>query len=355
MEQPGLKGVTILETKISEIDGGKGTLSYRGIAVDEIVENYTFEQTAFFLLFGTFPSKSELENFEKKLIHYRVMPDYMVRILSELPREQPMMDVLRTMVSAMTLKTSDTTEQSIQLIAILPTIIAYRYRYINDLPFIEPNKELGHVANFMYMLKDNDNSNYAKILETYLIITMEHGLNASTFSARVTVSTESDLISAITSAIGTMKGPLHGGAPSGVIQLLESIKTEEQISETIHKKLENGERIMGFGHRVYKTMDPRAEALKNTINQLDNTPNWMSLALQTEIETINILKKLKPNHQLYTNVEYYAAAIMKTIEIDESLFTAIFSSSRIVGWCAHVLEQSNNNTIYRPNAKYVGN
>lgn len=204
------------------------------------------------------------------------------------------------------------------------------------------------------MINGDLNSTHAKILETYMILTMEHSLNASTFAARVTISTKSDLIAAITSALGAMKGPLHGGAPSGVIELLEEIKTEDTISEIIHKKLENKERIMGFGHRVYKTIDPRAEALKMTIMKLDNLPDWMSLAIKTEQETIKILKENKPNYQLYTNVEYYAAAIMKTLELDPKLFTPIFSASRIVGWCAHAIEQTNNNTIFRPTAMYVG-
>src|SRR5699024_2399671 len=178
-------------------------------------------------------------------------------------------------------------------------------------------------------------------------------LNASTFAARVTISTQSDLISAITSALGTMKGPLHGGAPSGVIGLLEDIKTDDKISEIIHKKLENKERIMGFGHRVYKTIDPRAEALKKKILELDNLPDWMNLALKTEKETISILKQYKSKQKLYTNVEYYAAVIMKSLGIDAELFTPIFSSSRIVGWCAHAIEQADHNTIFRPKAEYI--
>ncbi|WP_047982048.1 citrate/2-methylcitrate synthase [Ornithinibacillus contaminans] len=353
MFQPGLKGVTAVETKLSHIDGQRGVLTYRGIPVQELVNSYTFEEVAYFLLYERFPTQTEITAFETALKKSRYLPAYKLTILEQLPDEMELMDVLRTIVSA-SLPNEDDTKTAIQLIAIIPIIIAYRYRKQTKMPIIEPNSALNHVENFLYMINEDHNSTHAKILETYMILTMEHSLNASTFAARVTISTKSDLIAAITSALGAMKGPLHGGAPSGVIELLEEIKTEDTISEIIHKKLENKERIMGFGHRVYKTTDPRAEALKMTIMKLDNLPDWMSLAIKTEQETIKILKENKPNYQLYTNVEYYAAAIMKTLELDPKLFTPIFSASRIVGWCAHAIEQTNNNTIFRPTAMYVG-
>lgn len=355
MFQPGLKGITAVQTELSHIDGEKGLLSYRGIPVQKLVEKYSFEEIAFYLLYGEFPTEIELSNFESNLLKYRIIPNYMKQILDLLPDSLQLMDVLRTMVSVHSnTKNHDNHTIAIQLIAVLPTIIAYRYRRLRKLSIIEPNSNLKHIENFIYMLNGESDKIKAKILETYCILTMEHGLNASTFAARVTISTESDLISAITSAIGTMKGPLHGGAPSGVIELLEAIKTEDNICEVIHKKLENKERIMGFGHRVYKTTDPRAEALKSTIMELDNLPNWISLAMKTEEETIKLLKSYKPNQRLYTNVEYYAAAIMKTLDLDPALFTPIFSASRVVGWSAHAIEQLNNNTIFRPNAAYIG-
>ncbi|ASN05573.1 citrate/2-methylcitrate synthase [Virgibacillus necropolis] len=354
MYQPGLKGVVAVETELSNIDGEEGILTYRGMAIHDIVQNYSFEEAAFYLLHGTFPSEKELQGFQSHLNKYRYMPPYLQQIIDQLPIEQEMMDVLRTAISAVTFYQDDTHDTAIQLIAMMPTIIACRFRHSQNKSFIVPDNNLQHVENFMYMLTENVDSTHVKMLEAYLIMTMEHGLNASTFAARVTKSTQSDIISAITSAIGTMKGPLHGGAPSGVIDLLNEIETKDNIYETIHSKLKNKERIMGFGHRVYKTVDPRAEALKQIILGLENRPEWIELALQTEIATIDMLKKYKPNQQLYTNVEYYAAAIMKSLEIDPNLFTAIFSSSRIVGWCAHAIEQESNNTIFRPAAKYIG-
>jgi citrate synthase len=356
MYNPGLKGVIAVQTSLSNIDGENGMLSYRGIEIERLVEKYSFEEVAYYLLYREFPTEEIKVRFKENLIKYRPIPNYMVGILKLMPKEMPLMDVLRTIISSFNLPENDDIYGTAErLISVFPTIIAYRYRQLNNLPEIQPNSSLDHVNNFVYMLTGSINSNHAKILASYLILTMEHGLNASTFAARVTISTESDLISAVTSALGTMKGPLHGGAPSGVIALLEEIKTEDAICEVIHKKLENKERIMGFGHRVYKTTDPRALALKNTIMKMDELPDWIDLAVKTEIETIKILKQVKPDHKLYTNVEYYAAAIMKTLNLDESLFTAIFSSSRIVGWCAHAIEQLNNNTLFRPNAMYIGN
>ncbi|WP_026906493.1 citrate/2-methylcitrate synthase [Paucisalibacillus globulus] len=351
---PGLKGVTAVQTLLSNIDGEKGVLTYRGIDIQKLVEMYSFEEIAYFLIYGEIPDEEMRENFNNKLKKHRNLPNHIEKILQFLPKEMSLMDVLRTVISANCHANGYINSIAERLIAVFPTVIAYRYRQINHLDEIQPNESLNHVDNFIYMLTGNTNPTHAKILETYLILTMEHGLNASTFAARVTISTESDLISAITSALGTMKGPLHGGAPSGVIALLEEITTKDAISDVIHMKLKNKERIMGFGHRVYKTVDPRALALKNMLMKMDKLPDWIELALQTELETIQILNEVKPDQKIYTNVEYYAAAIMKTLDLDEALFTAIFSSSRIVGWCAHAIEQLNNNTIFRPNAIYIG-
>lgn len=355
MCQPGLKGVVACETMLSNIDGERGILTYRGEDIQYIVNNYSFEQVAYFLLYGNHPSKNELNLFIKKVKDSRTIPTNIKEIIDRLSPEHSLMDTLRTAISALTLDNHNDLDNAIHLIAVTPAIIAYRYRKMNNMPEINPDYAHDHVSNFLYMLRGNVDTSHAKMLEVYLIMTMEHSLNASTFAARVTISTQSDIVSAITSAIGTMKGPLHGGAPSGVIQLLEEIGNKHNISKVIRNKLENKERIMGFGHRVYKTLDPRAEALKAVIMTIESKPDWIELALETEIETIRILNQFKPNQKLYTNVEYYAAAIMKSLEIDSELFTPIFSSSRMVGWCAHAIEQKNNNIIFRPAAKYMGN
>lgn len=353
MYQPGLKGIVAVETKLSDIDGENGILTYRGIPIQTIVKYHSYEETAYYLLHGHFPGPAESASFQQELFTYRELPLYVENMLYSIPFEQSMMDVLRTTISSMTVK-KDIDQTAVELIAIIPTIIAYRNRIVKGLSLIKPDDALSHVENFMYMLSGTVNGTDVKMLEAYLIMTMEHGLNASTFSARVTISTESDLVSAVTSALGTMKGPLHGGAPSGVLDLLDEIRTSDRINAVIQRKLENKERIMGFGHRVYKTIDPRSEALKEKIFGLNDLPEWIELAVQTEKETIKLLNAYKPNQKLYTNVEYYAAAIMKSLGLDPELFTAIFSSSRIVGWCAHAIEQKNNNVLFRPAANYIG-
>jgi citrate synthase len=202
---------------------------------------------------------------------------------------------------------------------------------------------------------DKARPEHIRALETYMILTMEHGMNASTFSARVTASTESDLVSAVTSAVGTMKGPLHGGAPSEVLLLLNELKEVKEKHSYLRDKILAGEKLMGFGHRVYKTHDPRSIALKETLLRLVGKDEWLDLALEVESAAVEVLKELKPGRGLYTNVEFYAAAIMKAINFDGSLFTPTFTASRMVGWTAHVLEQAEDNMIYRPMSRYVGN
>ncbi|WP_113927954.1 citrate synthase/methylcitrate synthase [Bacillus sp. P14.5] len=358
MFQQGLKGIIAAQTKISHIDGEKGILIYRGREIREIAEKLSFEEGAFLLWKGYLPSKDELRDMDRQLKQNRNLSPAMKDVISSLPHDMDMMSVLRTAVSAegsLQYSWKPSTDQAIRLTAVIPTIIAYRNCLIAKTPFKEPNKELGHVANYLYMLTGDTPSNaVVTALETYMILTMEHGMNASAFSARVTASTESDMVSAITSAIGTMKGPLHGGAPSGVIDLLEEIGTPERAEMVIREKLEKGEKLMGFGHRVYKTHDPRAIALRNKLLESCGADNSLDLALHVEETAIEVLQEVKPGRALYTNVEFYAAAIMKSINLEAELFTPTFTASRIVGWTAHVLEQAENNVIFRPQSEYVG-
>ncbi len=269
-----------------------------------------------------------------------------------------LMGVIRTTISSLgtiEFNWKPSISQAMYLTAIVPSIIAYHTRRKKGLDYIPPNDCYGHVENFLYMLNGNvPDPAHVSALETYMILTMEHGMNASTFSARVTASTESDIVSAITSAIGTMKGPLHGGAPSGVIDLLNETAKLENIVEYIRTKILNGEKLMGFGHRVYKTHDPRAMALKEKLTKFVGKDEWLDLAMEVEQICIDQLNELKPGRSLYTNVEYYAAAIMKAIDFPPEMFTPTFTASRMVGWTAHVLEQAENNTIYRPQSIYVG-
>ncbi|MDA7028160.1 citrate synthase/methylcitrate synthase [Bacillus sp. CLL-7-23] len=357
MVHHGLKGVTCVETVISHIDGEKGKLIYRGYDAEQLALTSTFEETAFLILNGTFPKKEELKTFQNMIAPCQ-LPETVELLLRNLPDRLDDMAVLRTVISSFGEKTytsRPTLEEAVRLIAAAPTIIAFRKRLLDGLEPIQPLADLGFVENYFYMLK-NKRPTLAqkKALETYMILVMEHGMNASTFSARVTASTESDLVSALTSALGTMKGPLHGGAPSAVTKMLEDIQEKQHAENYLRNKLEKGERLMGFGHRVYQTHDPRAKALRMKAQEIAGGDSEIDLALYVEDTAIRLLQEYKPERKLYTNVEFYAAAVMKALDFDASLFTPTFSASRMVGWCAHVLEQANNNMIFRPSAKYIG-
>ncbi|WBL15966.1 citrate synthase/methylcitrate synthase [Sutcliffiella sp. NC1] len=358
MFQKGLKGIVAAETKICDIDGDNGKLIYRGYEIGELTNNYSFEEVAYLLWYGEIGEKHQLQQFNKDWKKYLNLTDTTKIIIDSLPTNMDLMSVIRTTISSLgtiEFNWKPSISQAMYLTAIVPSIIAYHTRRKKGLDYIPPNDCYGHVENFLYMLNGKvPDPAHVSALETYMILTMEHGMNASTFSARVTASTESDIVSAITSAIGTMKGPLHGGAPSGVIDLLnETAKLENRV-EYIRTKILNGEKLMGFGHRVYKTHDPRAMALKEKLTKFVGTDEWLDLAMEVEQICIDQLNELKPGRSLYTNVEYYAAAIMKAIDLPPEMFTPTFTASRMVGWTAHVLEQAENNTIYRPQSIYIG-
>ncbi|MEA3319298.1 MAG: citrate synthase/methylcitrate synthase [Bacillota bacterium] len=357
--QRGLKGVIAAQTSIAEVDGTNGRLVYRGFEIRDISNGFSFEEIAHLLWFGELPTAVHLEKFKSTFTSYRRLSPTMKKVLFALPENMDMMSIIRTVISSAgdhSMKWKPTVEDAMKLTAVIPTIIACRKRSLEGKEFIPPRLDLSHVENYLYMLNGREASpEHVRALETYMILTMEHGMNASTFSARVTASTETDLASAVTSAIGTMKGPLHGGAPSEVIFLLNELSELKDKKLHLREKILAGEKLMGFGHRVYKTHDPRSIALKETLSSLVGRDRWLDLALEVESAAIDVLEELKPGRGLYTNVEFYAAAIMKAIQIDSSLFTPTFTASRMVGWTAHVLEQAEDNVIYRPLSKYVGN
>ncbi|MFT4417245.1 citrate/2-methylcitrate synthase [Fredinandcohnia humi] len=355
----GLEGIIAAETEISLVDGENGHLVYRGHWAKDLAIHYTFEECAYLLITGKLPSEQELHDFKNELQRHRDIPDHVRVIIDHLPLSMDMMSVLRTSVSALgepSFEWKPSLEQAIRVIAVVPTIIAYRYHKENNTEFIKPNNELSHVANYLFMLQGIlPTEAQERALSAYFILTLEHGMNASTFSARTVLSTETDFISAITGAIGAMKGPLHGGAPTEVIHMLNDIETVDRAEHWLRNKLENGERIMGFGHRIYKTHDPRAVALKEISQSLSGQDPWLDLALHVEGTTIRILDEYKPGRRLYTNVEFYAAAVLRAVNMPAELFTSTFTASRVVGWSAHILEQAEHNRIFRPQSKYVGN
>ncbi|MFJ8064573.1 citrate/2-methylcitrate synthase [Psychrobacillus sp. NPDC096426] len=346
----GLKDIVAVHTNIASVEGEIGELRYRGVKVEELVPNLSFEELASFLWTGKRTRASLNKN--------RELPNHIRNIIDSLPKEITLMDAIRTAISAYAhkeFKEKAIEEQAVMLTTALPIIITRHYRNQNNLPIVEADPHLSHTANYLWMLNGIIPSDVqVQALETYLKLTMEHGLNASTFAARVTISTESDLTAAVTSALGTMKGPLHGGAPSGVIDLLNEFENASSIRTIVENKIKHGEKIMGFGHRIYKTEDPRSVLLREKCLKLQGRDAWLDLATIAEKEIIELLAEHKPGRKLYTNVEYYAAAIMRSINMPAELFTPTFSVARMVGWTAHAIEQLEDNTIFRPQSIYVG-
>jgi len=354
----GLEGVVVAETNIGLVDGEKGHLVYRGHWAKELAITKTYEEVAYLLWYGKLPDQSELEQFKKQLVKERELPEYIKKMIELTPENVDMMSVVRTMVSAIgndSFGWPPTLDEVISITAKIPTIIAYRYRLINGQKPLDPRSDLNHTANYLYMLTGTEPSTaHIRALDAYLILTMEHGMNASTFTARVVGSTRSDLASSISAAVGALKGPLHGGAPSEVSDMLEQIGTKENAEPWIRSQLEKGELLMGFGHRVYKTYDPRAEALSVVAEELSKEDPYFELARYVEKKCLELLAEYKPGRKIYTNVEYYAAAVLKGINLPPQLFTPTFVVSRVVGWSAHLIEQAEVNRIFRPQSTYVG-
>jgi len=354
----GLEGIVVAETDLSLVDGQNGLLVYRNHWARDLAINHTFEEVAHLLWYGHLPSEQELAELKAALTASRELPSHVKTAIDAIPADVDMMSVLRTGVSLC--GSADhgwppTLEQVISLTAKMPTIVAYRKARLDGREPLSPRSDLGHTANYLYMLKGEEPSAaHVRALDAYLILTQEHGLNASTFTARVIASTQSDLVSAITGAIGSLKGPLHGGAPSEVTEMIEAIGTKENAEPWIREKLEKGERLMGFGHRVYKTIDPRATALRVVAQSLSGDDPWFDLATHVEEVGMKLLAEYKPNRKLHTNVEFFAAAVMRAVGLDDELFTPSFAVSRVVGWSAHVLEQAKNNRIIRPQSNYTG-
>ncbi|MEW9701589.1 citrate/2-methylcitrate synthase [Paenibacillus sp. SI8] len=357
----GLEGIVAAETELSLVDGEKGLLIYRGHEAKELALRASFEEAAYLLWTGELPSERELQNFCAKWKGCRELPVELTAILDLLPAECDMMNVLRTAVSAsgaadrISRSWPPQSEAALRYSALLPTIIAYRYRKSLGLPPLEPHPDLDHVANYLYMLTGTvPQPAHVKALTVYFILAMEHGMNASTFAGRVVLSTQSDIASALCASIGAMKGPLHGGAPSEVVHMLDEIGTKEHAEQWLRRQLEAGERLMGFGHRIYKTLDPRAEALRTITTELSSEDPWFQLAIHVEKTAVDLLQAFKPGRKLYTNVEFYAASVLRAVAMPKPLFTPTFTVSRIIGWTAHLLEQASCNRIFRPQSVYVG-
>lgn len=357
----GLEGVIANESALSKVEGLDGRLSYLGYSIDELVDNCTFEEVTHLLHRGKLPSKTELSSFEAELRSHRELPQGVVDYLKQAPKDAGPMDVLRTAISM--LGTYDkragigepdqeaNRHVAISLCAQTPVIVAYFHRARQGLDLPPVREDLSEAAHFLYLMTGEEPTPAAaKTLDVAYTIHADHGMNASTFSARVTIATLSDFYSAMTSAVGTLKGPLHGGANEGVIKMLQEIGSLDKVDAFVEDCLENKKKIMGIGHRVYKVLDPRAPHLqKMAIKLTEELGETKWIDMSERIATI-----MRERKGLNANVDFYSATVYYSLDIPTDLFTPIFAIARMAGWTAQVLEQLEDNRLYRPLTKYVG-
>lgn len=364
----GLRGIEVADTKISNIDGEKGKLIYRGFDILDLTENSTFEETAYLLLYDKLPTKNELDEFNTKLIEAREIPKQMQKNMANWRKDADPMDMLQAFVSALAgyydeefSSKEASYDKAINLLAKVPTIIASWQRIRNGLEVVDSDPSLSHAANFLYMMSgEKPDVEVEKIFDVCLILHADHTFNASTFTARQVASTRAHMYSASSAAIGALSGELHGGANTEVMKMLLEISKIDNVQSWIKEKLMQGEKIMGMGHAVYKTYDPRAQVLKELSRKLaaKSKEPWFERTEKIETATISEMK-LQKNKDIYPNVDLYSASIYYMLKIPMDLNTPIFAISRVVGWAAHIIEEkfaeaAPKTALYRPKAVYVG-
>jgi citrate synthase len=355
----GLEGIVAAQSTLSDVNGEEGKLIYAGYDIHDLAENATFEEVIYLLWNGRLPNRAELEQLKRDLAKEAGLPREIQQLIGSIPKDANPMDMLRTVVSALAFYDPDGADMSreanvrkaIRLTAKFPTVVTTFQRVRNGQEPVDPKEDLSIAGNFLYTLRGQAPDEVAtRTVDVALILHADHELNASTFAARVTAATLSDMYSSIVSAIGALKGPLHGGANEGVIKNLLEIGSVENVEPWIIAALANKKKIMGFGHRVYRTEDPRATHLREMSGQLGERTGekkWYDMSRRME-EVMLREKKLNPNVDFYSASTYYA------LGIPTDLFTPLFACSRISGWTAHVLEQYQNNRLIRPRAEYVG-
>ncbi len=362
---PGLEGIVVGETVLSNVEGEVGRLTYRGYDIHDLAEHANYEEVVHLLLFGRLPTHEELAALNARLAKRRVLPTGLIAMMHAIPRDAWPMDVLRTGVSAIAHfvphrpdgSHETSVESAIDLIAKVPTIVATWDRMRRRLEPIAPDAKLTTAANFLYTRSGEQPIPEAeKALDAYLILLADHSYNASTFSARVTASTGADIYGSITAAMATLAGDLHGGAPSKVMTMLEEIGLPEKAEPYVRALLARHEKIMGMGHREYKIRDPRAAQLEQMAKNLTEKSHtkWYLIARALEDAAQKVLQEAKPGKPIYANVEFYTAPTLSSLGIPSDEFTCLFACGRISGWSAHVLEQFAHNRLIRPQATYVG-
>ncbi|HLA48353.1 MAG TPA: citrate synthase [Nitrospinota bacterium] len=359
---PGLAGIPAAESSISFIDGEKGILEYRGIPAEVLAEKSSFLEVSYLLIFGRLPTEGELKKFTNDITFHSRLKLKILRMMEFLPENGHPMEYLQSVTSAMGMYYPARNVLSeevrywsiVRLIAKLPTIVAACHRLKHGDAPIQPNNDLSFAANFYYMLFEKIPDSLAeRILDVMLILHADHTMNASTFSSRVVGSTLADPYTIISSAIGTLSGPLHGGANEEVIHMLNEIGSKENARPYIEKKLEKKDKIMGVGHRIYKTKDPRSTILQSFAHQLfKNSKNMKIIEIAEEVEKV-VYEKLS-HKKIFPNIDFYSGIVFQGLGIPTELFTPIFAMGRVTGWLAHWLEQLKTNKIYRPDQKYIG-
>ena len=359
----GLEGVVVAETTVGDVRGQEGFFHYRQYSAVELAETRSLEDVWYLLFRGELPDAAASAEFGEAVRRRRTLPPGLHTLLPALSQRGAPLEVLRTAVSLLgaelgwrpthDIGAEELYEQALGLCSVVPTILAAAHRLRDGNEPLEPRDDLGTAANYLYMLTGTAPAEeHARAIEQYMILTIDHGFNASTFTARVVTSTGADLGSAIVAAIGALSGPLHGGAPSRALDMLDAIGTPDRAEAHVRHAVESGGRIMGFGHRVYKTEDPRSLLLRSVSERLGGPLVEFSQAVERTV--VDVLAELKPGRQLYANVEFYAGVVMHTCGIPREMFTPTFAVGRTIGWSAHVMEQAAHNRLIRPAARYVG-
>lgn len=358
---PGLANVVAAQTRLSSVNGLEGELIIAGFPLEEIASRATFEEMVYLLWNDALPTIAQLADFRQALAAQRILPLATIDLLgTAAARKLPVMDTLSlaAVTLLLDLANADPQQQAIAVLARFPVIVATYARLLNDQAPIMPRADLSHAANYLFMLFGEDPEPAGvRALETYLNTVVDHGLNASTFTARVITSTGSDLVSAVVGAMGALKGPLHGGAPGPALDMVFEIADASRAETFMRQKLERRERLMGFGHRVYRTRDPRAEVLSAAAEQMYRRSGDMklyTLAREVEDVAIRLLAERYPERNLKTNVEFYTALLLHGLGMSADLFTPTFAVSRAAGWIGHIFEQRKQSRIIRPESEYIG-
>ena len=362
----GLEGVVAARTRMSHVDGANGVLVIGGYELGELAGRVTFEEAAHLLWEGTLPDRAGASRLRAELAALRRVPETAMQVLRAARGAAPI-DALRMACAMLSLDLSDRdeispaadAERARMLTARFPTLVAAHARIAAGKEPIPPRPDLPHAANFLYMVHGAEPDPVAaRAIDTYWVTVIDHGMNASTFTARVIASTRSDMVSAVTGAVGALKGPLHGGAPGPVLDMLQVIGSESNAEPWLRDELAAGRRIMGFGHRVYKVRDPRAEVLSRVAEEMSNAVlhdrKLFDLARAVEQTALRVLEEHKPGRNLRTNVEFYTALVLQSLGLHPRSFVAAFACGRVAGWCAHVIEQHAADHLIRPQSEYVG-